>query len=304
MSEPYADPGVLVSTEWVAEHLEDPSIAVVEVNTDLEAGYHQGHVPGAVGWWLHTDMETQVRRDVPSVAQFEGLLGRSGIDNGTTIVLYGDRNNRSATWAFWVLKYYRHEDVRLIDGGRTKWIDEGRPLSTEAPVPTVKTYKTSAPDRSLRAMKEYIVENLGNPSVKLLDTRAYEEYAGLLTSAPGTPQPDIYRKGRVPGAIHVPWDDGSAEDGTFRPVEELRELYVGKGLDPADEVIPYCRLGVRASYSWFVLKYLLGYHRVRNYDGSWTEWGNAAGVPIETDAATESRRSSSCSTPGQPPPAL
>ena len=163
-----------------------------------------------------------------------------------------------------------------------KWIAEGRPLSTEKPMPTVKTYKTSAPDRSLRAMKEHIVDNLENPSVMLLDTRTYEEYAGLLTSAPNTPQPDIYRKGRIPGAIHVPWDDGSAKDGTFRPIEELRELYSRKGLCHTNEVIPYCRLGVRASYSWFVIKYLLNYPRVRNYDGSWTEWGNATGVPIES----------------------
>ena len=280
-------PQVLVSTEWVAEHLDHPSIVVVEVNTDLAEGYHQGHVPGAVGWGLHTDMEDQVRRDIPGVAQLEELLGRSGIDNDTTVLLYGDGNNRSATWAFWVLEHYRHGDIRLMDGGRKKWIDEGRPLSADVPVITAKTYKASAPDRSLRAMKEYIVENLGNPAVKLLDTRTRDEYAGLLNSAPGTSQPDIYRKGRIPGAIHVPWDDGATEDGTFRPVEELRELYSGQGLDSSQEVVPYCRLGVRASYSWFVLKHLLGYPRVRNYDGSWTEWGNAAGVPIETDTAAE-----------------
>jgi len=281
------EPQVLVSTEWVAEHLDHPSIVVVEVNTDLEAGYHQGHVPGAVGWGLHTDMEDQVRRDIPGVAQLEELLGWSGIDNDTTILLYGDGNNRSATWAFWVLEHYRHGDIRLMDGGRKKWIDEGRPLSADVAVMMAKTYKASAPDRSLRAMKEYIVENLGNPAFKLLDTRTRDEYAGLLTSAPGTPQPDIYRKGRIPGAIHVPWDDGATEDGAFRPVEELRELYSGQGLDSSQEVVPYCRLGVRASYSWFVLKHLLGYPRVRNYDGSWTEWGNASGVPIETDTAAE-----------------
>ena len=285
MTQQYALPEVLVSTEWVAEHLEDPSIIVVEVNTDLQAEYHQGHVPGAVGWGLHTDLEDQVRRDIPGVGQMESLLGRSGIDNDTAIVLYGDGNNRSATWAFWVLKYYRYQDVRLINGGRRKWLDEGRPVSTEVPLPDAKTYKVSAPDRSLRAMKEYIVQNLVNRSVKLLDTRTPEEYSGQQTASPGSAQDDIYRKGRIPGAIHVPWDDGATEDGTFRPAEELRDLYAGKGLGTSDEVIPYCRLGVRASYSWFVLKYLLGYPRVRNYDGSWTEWGNAAGVPIETDAA-------------------
>ena len=286
MTESYAHPEVLVSTEWVAEKAQnDPSVVVVEVNTNLQEGYHQGHVPGAVGWGLHTDLEDPVKRDIPGIAQLEALLGRSGIDKDTTIVLYGDGNNRSATWAFWVLKYYRHGDVRLMNGGRKKWTDEARQMATETPVPAPKVYKASTPDRSLRAMKEYIVQNLSKPAVKLLDTRTYEEYAGTLTSAPGTGQPDIYRKGRIPGAVHAPWDDGATEDGRFRPMDELRGLYKGKGLDPSDEVIPYCRLGVRASYSWFVLKYLLGYPRVRNYDGSWTEWGNSSGVPIETDAA-------------------
>ena len=284
MTESYAHPEVLVSTDWLAEHEEDASLVVAEVNTDLQEAYHQGHVPGAVGWGLHTDLEDQVRRDLPGMAQIEALMGRSGIDNSTTIVLYGDGNNRSATWAFWVLKYYRHKDVRLLDGGRIKWIAEGRPLSQVEPGPVAATYKVAVPDRTLRAMKEYIVENLRSPSVVPLDTRVYEEYIGELTSAPGTPQPDIYRKGRIPGAVHAPWDDGAAEDGAFRPVQQLREMYEAKGLDPTKEVIPYCRLGVRASYSWFVLKYLLGYPRVRNYDGSWTEWGNASGVPIETGA--------------------
>ena len=288
MTEPYTYPDVLVSTDWVAEHLNEPSIVIAEVNTDLQAGYHQGHVPGAVGWGLHADLEDQLRRDIPTVSQISELLGRSGIDNGTTVVVYGDGNNRSATWAFWVLKYYRHQDVRLMDGGRKKWIAEGRTLSTDTPNPSPKIYRTGAPDRALRATKEYIVSNLRNPSLRLLDTRTYEEYAGSLTSAPGTPQAEIYRKGRIPGAIHVPWDDGATtEDGTFKPADELRRMYRQKGLSPDQEVIPYCRLGVRASYSWFVLKYLLGYERVRNYDGSWTEWGNSVGVPIETGAESD-----------------
>ena len=225
-----------------------------------------------------------MRRDIPGVAQLEGLLGRSGIDTDTTVVVYGDGNNRSATWAFWVLKYYRHRDVRLMDGGRSKWLAEGRPVSTDAPTPRATSYRAQAPDRSIRATRQHIVDTLSRMDVKLLDTRTAEEYSGALTSAPGTPQPEIYRKGRIPGAVHVPWDDGAGEDGAFRPVEELRRLYEERGLTPDDEVVPYCRLGVRASYSWFVLKYLLGYPRVRNYDGSWTEWGNSIGLPIETDA--------------------
>ncbi len=287
MTGSYAHPEVLVSTQWVSEHVDAPGVAVVEVNTDLEAEYNQGHVPGAIGWALHTDLEDQVRRDIPGLAQIEELLGRSGIRNQTTIVLYGDGNNRSATWAFWVLKYYRHEDVRIMNGGRSKWRGEDRPLSKDVPLPARAQYKAAAPDRSIRAMKDYIVSNLGSQGVRPLDTRTHEEYAGLLTSAPGTPQPDIYRKGRIPGAVNVPWDDGVAEDGTFKPEEDMRRLYADSGLNPDQEVVPYCRLGVRASYSWFVLKYLLGYPRVRNYDGSWTEWGNASGTPIETDATTK-----------------
>ena len=287
MSEQYAHPEVLVSTDWVAEHLEDPSVVIAEVDSDLQAGYEQGHVPGAIGWGLHTDFEDQVRRDIPSAEQIERLLGRSGVRNDSTIAMYGDGNNRSATWAFWVLKCYGHGDVRLMNGGRQKWLAEGRPLSTDVPATTPTTYTTSPPDQSLRATKEYIVENLDDPAIRPLDTRTHEEYTGLLTSAPGTHQTDIYRKGRIPGAVHVPWDDGATADGTFRPAEELREMYAAKGLDPSQEAVPYCRLGVRASYSWFVLRYLLGYPRVRNYDGSWTEWGNAVGVPIETDVAPD-----------------
>ncbi len=275
---------VLVSPDWVSEHLHDSSIVIAEVNTDLDARYRRSHVPGAVGWSLHIDLEDQVRRDIPTVSRLEGLLGRSGIDNETVVVLYGYGNNRSATWAFWVLKYYRHRDVRLMDGGRARWMAEGRPLSTETPTPMARTYRAGVPDQTLRATKEYIARNLRDPNLKLLDTRTAEEYAGTLNSAPGTPQPDIYRKGRIPGAIHVAWDDGGAEDGSFKPIDVLREMYREKGLTPDQEVVAYCRLGVRASYSWFVLKYLLGYERARNYDGSWTEWGNSVGVPIETDA--------------------
>ena len=289
MSESYAHPEVLVSTDWVVQHLDDPNIVIAEVDADPEEGYKQGHVPGAVGWSLHADLEHQMRRDVPEISQLASLLGRWGIDNSTTVVLYGDGNNRSATWGFWVLKYYRHKDVRLMDGGRTKWMAEGRPLSTEIPNPAPKVYKPGVPDRTLRATKEYIVSNLSNPSLRLLDTRAFEEYTGLMKSAPGTPEPEIYRKGHIPGAVHVPWDEGAAENGAFKPAHQLQRMYQDKGVSADLEVVPYCRLGVRASYSWFVLKWLLGYERVRNYDGSWTEWGNAVGVPIETGADVNSR---------------
>ena len=285
MAEDYARPEAIVSTAWLAERLGDPSIVVAEIDSHLDEAYDMGHVPGAVGWGLHTDMEHQLRRDIPDVAQFEALMSRSGIERTTTVVLYGDGNNRSATWAFWVMKYYRHEDVRIMDGGRTKWTLEGRPVEMVSPVVTPTTYWAWAvdPDPSLRAMKEYVVNRLNTVGVKLLDTRTVEEYAGQLTSAPGTPQPDIYRKGRIPGAVHIAWDDGAALDGTFKTVTELRTMYSDAGFDASDEIIPYCRLGVRASYSWFILKYILGFDDVRVYDGSWTEWGNSAGVPIEID---------------------
>ena len=282
MNDSYADTTAIVSTDWVANHLTDSSVVIVEVNTNLDSTYRRGHVPRALGWGLHMDLEDQVRRDVPGVRQMQELLSRSGIHSESTVVLYGDGNNRSATWGFWVLKYYRHPDVRIMDGGRMKWLLEGKPLSKVERIVTPSEYTIPAPDKSLRAMKDYIVESHRRPGVRLLDTRTVEEYTGDLTSAPGTPQPDIYRKGRIPGAVHVPWDDGATEDGTFKPAAELSALYAGQGLEQSDEIIPYCRLGVRASYSWFVLKYLLGFQRVKNYDGSWTEWGNSAGVPIET----------------------
>ena len=279
-------PQVLVSTTWLEERLSDPSIAVAEVNTDLETGYHQGHIPGAVGWHLHRDLEDQTKRDIPGPSQLEELLGRSGIDNATTVVLYGDGNNRSATWAFWLLKHYRHADVRLLDGGRIKWVAEGRPLSSDAPTLMSRTYRAGIPDKSLRATRDHIVANLGSPSLTLLDTRTYDEYVGQLSASS-----EIYRNGRIPGAVHIPWDDGATEDGAFRPADELRRLYEQKGVTADQEVVAYCRLGVRASYSWFVLKYLLGYERVRNYDGSWTEWGNSIGVPIETGMRVDIRGS-------------
>lgn len=283
MLESNNSPEVLVSTDWVAEHTEDPSIVIVEVNANLQTGYEQGHVPGAVGWSLRTDLEDTVKRDIPSIAQIESLMGKSGIDNETTIVLYADGNNRPATWAFWVLKYYRHGDVRLMNGGREKWIAEGKPISTDVPNPVAKTYKASIPNKTLRATKDYIVSNLGKGSINLLDSRTLEEFTGELSAVPGSAGAGISRSGRIPGAILSGWDDGFAEDGSFKPTEELRRVYSEKGFGRDKEIVTYCRLGVKSSYSWFVLKYILGYERVRNYDGSWTEWGNSVGVPIETD---------------------
>ena len=284
MPETPAEPDAIVTTEWVSEHLDDPAVVIAEVDTDLDADYRQGHVPGAVGWGLHTDMEDPVRRDIPGVAQLEGLLGRSGIDNDTTVVLYGDGNNRSATWAFWVLKYYRHRDVRLMDGGRSKWLAEGRAVSTEAPTPRAASYRAQAPDRSIRATRQHILDTLSRMDVKLLDTRAAEE------SIPGRSRRRRARRSPISAARGASPARSTCRGTTARPrtarsgrPRSCARLYEERGLTPDDEIVPYCRLGVRASYSWFVLKYLLDYPRVRNYDGSWTEWGNSIGLPIETD---------------------
>ena len=277
------DTNVLVSVEWVAKQLNNPNIVIAEVDSDPDETYNIGHIPSAVSWSLHTDFEDPIRRDIPSAESISILLGRSGVHQNTILVLYGDGNNRSAAWAFWVLKYYGLQDVRLMDGGRKKWLDDERPVSIDTPSRQPTDYGISSPNVSLRSLKSDILKRLGNQSTKLIDTRTIEEYTGELTASPGGHQPDIYRKGRIPGAIHIPWDDATTQEGSFKPIDELRELYRPLGLQSEDEIITYCRLGVRASYTWFVLKYLLCYKNVRNYDGSWTEWGNAIGMPIETD---------------------
>jgi thiosulfate/3-mercaptopyruvate sulfurtransferase len=207
------------------------------------------------------------------------LLSRSGIGNDTTVVLYGDGMDRSATWAFWLLKYYRHRDVRILNGGRQKWLAEGRPLSKDVPSRPRANYEVGLSVPSLRATRDYILARLSRPSFQPLDTRSREEFMGV--DHPAHPQTGIQRLGRLPGAVHLEWDEAAASDGAFLPPDRLRKMYQGLGVTPDRDVVTYCRLGIRASYSWFVLKYLLGYPRVRNYDGSWTEWGNLVGVPIE-----------------------
>jgi thiosulfate/3-mercaptopyruvate sulfurtransferase len=271
----------VVTTEWVSKHLADPSVTIVEVNTDPDAGYNTGHIPGALLWNLHVDLENELRRDVPDLSQMEKLLSRSGITNESIIVLYGDGNNRSATWAFWVLKIYRHENVLIMDGGRKKWLIEERQMSSLTPSSRFNEYKMLVPDFSVRATKNHILSRLGDPKLQILDTRTNEEFVGGYSSSPDKGQAAIYRAGRIPGAVHFPWDDSATEDGLFRPVEQLKALYSECGISSSKEVVTYCRLGVRASYSWFVLKYLLKFPFVKNYDGSWTEWGNAINVPID-----------------------
>ncbi len=275
----YAHPEVLVSTDWVAEHLNDPNIRVVEVDVDTTA-YETGHIPGAVGWNWTTQLNDPVRRDIASKEQFEELMASSGIDNHTTVVLYGDNNNWFAAYAFWLLKIYGHEDVKLMNGGRKKWVDEGRPLTTEVPRPERKVYRAEEPDLRLRAFLQDVLQRLQRPDVALVDVRSPQEFTGEIVAPPGLPE-TAQRAGHIPGAKNIPWGQVVREDGTFKSYEELKALYEGVGVTPDKEVITYCRIGERSSHTWFVLKYLLGYPKVRNYDGSWTEWGNVVGLPIE-----------------------
>jgi thiosulfate/3-mercaptopyruvate sulfurtransferase len=280
----YKHPEVLVSTQWAADHLNDPKIRLVEVDVDTTA-YDQGHIPGAVGWNWQTQLQDNVRRDLITKQALEELLGKSGISNDTTILLYGDNNNWFAAYALWQLKYYGHKDVRLIDGGRKKWLAENRPMTTDAPKVTPATYRASGPDESIRARKEQVFASIQNKNGgKLVDVRSVDEFTGKILAPPGMTE-TAQRGGHVPGAANVPWAQAANEDGTFKSADALKQLYEGKGVNGNGEVIAYCRIGERSSHTWFALKYLLGYKDVKNYDGSWTEWGNLVGAPIEKGAA-------------------
>jgi thiosulfate/3-mercaptopyruvate sulfurtransferase len=275
----YAKP-VLVTTEWLAEHLEDDNIAVAEVdeNTDL---YDEGHIRGAVKLHWREDLQDPIERDLIDRETFERVLGERGIGNDTTVVLYGDKNNWFAAYAYWYLKTYGHGDVRILDGGRQKWIDEERELTTDAPSPTSRMYRAQERDESIRAYRDQVREWIGVSERALVDVRSPGEYAGELISPPGYEQEGAQRGGHIPTAASIPWASAVQDDGTFKTPDDLRELYGGKGITPDKEVTAYCRIGERSAHTWFVLRELLGYERVRNYDGSWTEWGNLVDVPIE-----------------------
>jgi thiosulfate/3-mercaptopyruvate sulfurtransferase len=276
----YSHPEVLVTTEWADRHRNDPNIRLVEVDVNTKS-YGEGHIPGAIGWNWQTQLQDQVRRDIISREQIEEFLGSSGISNNTTILLYGDNNNWFAAYALWLLKYYGHENVRLIDGGRKKWVDEGRELTTEVPSYIPEKYTVGKINRELRAKRDDVAKIIGNTKIGLVDVRSPDEFTGKILAPPDLPE-TAQRGGHIPGASNIPWSQAVREDGTFKPADELRKIYEGKGINTGkDEVITYCRIGERSSHSWLVLKYLLGYENVRNYDGSWTEWGNLIDAPIE-----------------------
>jgi thiosulfate/3-mercaptopyruvate sulfurtransferase len=278
----YAHPERLVTTEWLAAHLGEPGLVVVESDEDVLL-YETGHIPGAVKIDWHTDLNDPVVRDYVSGEQFAALLGSKGIARDTTVVIYGDKNNWWAAYALWVFTLFGHEDVRLLDGGRDLWIAEGRELTTDAPAVTPVEYPVvERDDAVVRAFKEDVLAHLGNP---LVDVRSPEEYSGERTTAPAYPEEGALRAGHIPTAASVPWARAAAADGTFKTREELDAIYRGEvGLEDGDDIIAYCRIGERSSHTWFVLNHLLGFEKVRNYDGSWTEWGSAVRVPIVTGA--------------------
>jgi thiosulfate/3-mercaptopyruvate sulfurtransferase len=276
----YTQSPVLVTTDWALEHLHDRTVRFVEVDVDTKQ-YEKGHIEGAIGWNWQTQLQDQVRRDILSKEQLSGFLSDAGVAEETTLVLYGDHNNWFAAYALWLLKYYDHKDVRLIDGGRKKWEAEGKPLIVHYPLYPKSVYTVKALNPELRVTRDYVLSMLNTAKRGLVDVRSTDEYTGKVIAPPGMSE-TAQRAGHIPGAKSIPWSMAVAEDGTFRPVEQLRALYEGKGITPdMKEVITYCRIGERSSHSWFVLKYLLGYPNVRNYDGSWTEWGNLVGAPIE-----------------------
>jgi thiosulfate/3-mercaptopyruvate sulfurtransferase len=277
----YAHPEVVVDTEWVAQHLNDPKVRIAEVDYDPTSNYNQGHVPGSVLFDWKLDINDPIKRDILSHSQAQELLSKNGVSNDSTLVLYGDFNNWFAAFAFWVFKYYRVKDVRIMNGGRKKWIVEDRKLSKEPASYPKGQISLGTPDESIRSYLEDVREVLEKRGTTLVDVRGPKEFTGEVLAPPEYPTEHAQRGGHIPGAVNIPWGLAVRDDGTFKSVQELNELYGSKGVTPEKKVITYCRIGERSSHTWFVLKYLLGFEHVSNYDGSWTEWGNMVRNPIE-----------------------
>jgi thiosulfate/3-mercaptopyruvate sulfurtransferase len=280
----YAHPEALVETDWLAAHAADPGVRVFEVDVDT-AAYGQGHVAGTIGLNWKTELQQQPVRDLISRSELAALLSRAGATPETTIAVYGDNNNWFAAWFFWLLKYYGHADVRLVNGGRVKWLAEQRPLTTDVPTYVPTTYTAGAADSSIRALRDYVLEAVAKNGRRLVDVRSPKEFSGELFAPENLPQEGAQRAGHIAGAVNVPWSTAVAADGTFKTAEELRAIYAAAGIEAEAETIAYCRIGERSSHTWFVLRYLLGHDRVRNYDGSWTEWGSLIGAAIEQGGA-------------------
>jgi len=276
----YAHPELLVDADWVEAHLHDPRVRLIEVDVDTTA-YDQGHIPGAVAFNWKKELQDQLVRAPLSKERLEELLGSAGVDNDTTVVLYGDNNNWFAAWALWILKYYGHKDARLLDGGRVKWLADKREITTEVPSYAATNYHTSEPDTEIRALRDQVLGWLGQSNITLVDVRSPAEYSGELLAPANLPQEGAQRGGHIPSAANIPWATAVAPDGTFKSFAELQAIYGGKGVTGGKDIVAYCRIGERSSHTWFALYYLLGYPKVRNYDGSWTEWGSLIGVPIE-----------------------
>jgi len=276
----YAHPEALVDAAWVLAHRSDPNVRLIEVDVNTKS-YEEGHIPGAVAFDWQKELQDQIVRAPVSKERLEELLGGVGVSNDTTIVLYGDNNNWFAAWALWIIKYYGHNDVRLLDGGRVKWLADKREITTEVPSYPRASYHAGKPHTELRALRDQVLASLGQAGNALVDVRSPGEYSGELLAPANLPQEGAQRGGHIPGAANIPWAQAVREDGTFKSADELKALYQGKGITPDKEVIAYCRIGERSSHTWFALSYLLGYDNVRNYDGSWTEWGSLIGVPIE-----------------------
>jgi thiosulfate/3-mercaptopyruvate sulfurtransferase len=278
----YVHPEVLVDTQWAEDHLKDPKVRIAEVDYDPKANYELGHIPGAVLFDWKNDINDPLTRNVLTKEACQNLLQNAGINSDTTLLLYGDFNNWFAAFAFWVLKYYGYKDIRLINGGRKKWLQEDRALTKDAPSYPKGNYVATEPDSKIRVFLDEVKRAVSAPGLKMVDVRSPKEFSGEILAPPEYPTEHAQRGGHIPGAVNIPWAQAvNDSDGTFKNTEELKQLYESKGITPDKEVIAYCRIGERSSHTWFVLKYLLGYPNVKNYDGSWTEWGNMIANPIE-----------------------